>query len=1194
VPYGDAHSAGISSIVWGSAAPSATLVITLTRSGNLVVTRTVTTDLVGDFSVSMDRMIEDGDVVQVSDGGSLKTVQVPVLTFHANPATRLITGTAPAGITTTVSGAPHSLELIIAGTSRQVTTTATGQFFADFTARPYLAGLLGSMRYTTPSGDNVYKPLFVADPLVRGKIGDWRADVILGQPDFSQITPNEVVDDMLFNPGGVYVDRSVQPNRVYIYDAGNSRVLGLSHLGICPAGTNAGHNCTSNSDCPGSTCQIQETRSVDIVLGQPSFNTSGCNSDSGYQMYPDVPVTSTVTLCGNHEVALSITEGGANVTMATDVQGNLYVPDLFNNRVLRYDSPFSTDTIADYVWGQADFYGITCNRGAGIYTRTDARSLCLAPLPGQGDVRAGVAIDSAGNLWVADPQNNRVLRFPFNSALGGPDQEADLVLGQPDFSTITAGTGPNQMWRPAAVRVDRHGVVYISDSLNNRVQVFEPPLSNGMSATRSLGTGLLTAPTGLEIDPIGGLWVNDTGSSRFVHFVNEGVQNTVNSPDGRVWGGIGVDSDGNLFVAGWDFQEGLRLSQPTYVLDARFLRADPDWPGNQTGSRGLSAGGTGLEVAAGQLIHADGSRMLFWNQPWNLTNYQAADGVVGEPDFQTRKRWGPWFGRMRADRSGRLWVVNADFSQAKVYGYQLPLTTGATPVFTLTSPIPLKGGGVFTWTFTLVGMAVDPNCDCLWLSDRHNNRVFRVSNVSTLQPVVDIVLGQTDVSGIHCNHGRDSDDGYIHPMFPTQNSLCRPGALAFDREGNLYVADHDLEIGGNWRLLEFDANTLPQTPASVVFGIPATRVFGRDGSFTEPSCRPLEQDPICGPWEPAFDSLGQMIIGFNGYLGPRFPMVYQNPLTNPLPVAALADFHSMPLSARFDQFDNLYIFDHNRSRILIYRHQDVSTFTVSGIVRTTGGAPLAGVNVRAVSYAASAITDLSGRFALTGLVTGTYIVEPSKVGYSFSPVTRTVQVPEMSDGQDFIGSVTQHFVYLPIVTMAFAPAEILFHDDFSSGQASRWNPSGGNWAVEDGEYSQSNTGGVFWSWAGNTDWTDYEVRVRIRLLSAQREASLGIRSSDTGDTYYFCLAGGADRLTIAKIINGIETYNVQWIPWSAQQDRWYDVRVVVQGHRMQCLLDDQLVFDYVASDLPNQGRIGLRTYYTHVHFDDVVVRTLSR
>src|SRR4051794_5817827 len=60
---------------------------------------------------------------------------------------------------------------------------------------------------------------------VRGKAGDGWADKVFGQPGFGQITPNQVTRRRLFNPGGVIVDRSVRPARVYVYDGGNSRVL---------------------------------------------------------------------------------------------------------------------------------------------------------------------------------------------------------------------------------------------------------------------------------------------------------------------------------------------------------------------------------------------------------------------------------------------------------------------------------------------------------------------------------------------------------------------------------------------------------------------------------------------------------------------------------------------------------------------------------------------------------------------------------------------------------------------------------------------------------------------------------------------------------------------------------------------------------------------------------------------------------
>ena len=62
-----------------------------------------------------------------------------------------------------------------------------------------------------------------------------------------------------------------------------------------------------------------------------------------------------------------------------------------------------------------------------------------------------------------------------------------------------------------------------------------------------------------------------------------------------------------------------------------------------------------------------------------------------------------------------------------------------------------------------------------------------------------------------------------------------------------------------------------------------------------------------------------MVIGFNAYVGgPRFPLIYQDILTNPLPIMALGDLHSMPTSNRFDAQGNLYVLDHNRNRILIY------------------------------------------------------------------------------------------------------------------------------------------------------------------------------------------------------------------------------------------------------------------------------------
>jgi sugar lactone lactonase YvrE len=1008
MPYGDSHATGVSAIVWGRAAAESPLTVTLTR-GSIIVSRAATADANGTFAISLDQIIQGGDVVQVSgldgNGTGSHTVTVPALALAADPGTRQAAGTAPANITAVSTGAPHSLALTIGEHTYALTTGADGHFAADLSANPYLAGLLGGLVYTTPAGDRVYQPIVVkgsptaAPAGAAGTPGDWRADVIVGQTSLAEISPNEVTANKVFNPGGVFVDRSAQPNRVYVFDSGNNRVLGLAGLGLCAAGARANQTCTANSDCPGSACRVQPDRSAEVVLGQPSMQSAACNGDSGYQSYPDVAPASAGTLCGLREEQTSILEGGSGSTMAADAQGNLYVADIFNSRVLRYDNPFQHDNVADAVWGQADMTGLTCNRG-GSYWLAGASTLCFAPNPGSGEAFAGVAIDGRGSLWVADNQNNRVLRFPYSTPLGRPAPTADLILGQPDFTTIAAGTDPARMNKPTSVRVDAAGAVYVADSLNNRVLVFRPPFTNGMAASQILGAGSLQRPLGLELDLAGGLWVTDTGNNRLAHFA--GGAQTTSIATGMLQGGVGIDADGNVLAAlsGWE-QQGVRYVAGAggYTPEAHFLAAQPQAGPNQTGPRGLWSHGIGLEVAGGQLIADDSTRLLFWNNPWALTDAQPATGAVGEPDLTTRTPGAVRFGRMRADTHGRLWVVSANAAngQPALLAYQLPLTANSQPVRVIAAPLPLLGGGTWTGTSGLAVSGIDyqPACDCLWLADKDAHRAFRIRD-AWINPVVDIVLGQRSATGMSCNQGRGDSA-------PSQDSLCYPGALALDPAGNLFLSDHNLEWAGNWRLLELDTASLPASAASTArFGVPASRVFGRDGSFTAAACAPFSDDPMCGPWEPAFDAKGRMVIGFNAYLGSRFPLVYQNPLANPLPVAALAEFGSMPTSLRFDAFDNLYALDHNRGRVLIYRDHAVPTYTASGAVHTQAGEALAGVGITVVGYAASASSGAGGAFTLAGLVPGTYTIMPQRQGYSFTPPSRTVSVPPAAGELDFV------------------------------------------------------------------------------------------------------------------------------------------------------------------------------------------------
>ena len=171
---------------------------------------------------------------------------------------------------------------------------------------------------------------------------------------------------------------------------------------------------------------------------------------------------------------------------------------------------------------------------------------------------------------------------------------------------------------------------------------------------------------------------------------------------------------------------------------------------------------------------------------------------------------------------------------------------------------------------------------------------------------------------------------------------------------------------------------------------------------------------MCGPWEPAFDSKGNMVIGFNPYLSVRFPMIYHLPLQNPLPVEALGDLYSWPVVVRFDQFDNLYVIDSNRSRILIYKRSNVPLFSVSGGIKTPDGKDVSNVVINPIGYASEGKTDISGQYTITNLVIGKYTLVPNKTGCTFIPASLQVEVTQDQTEQNFI-AVCNHEIYLPII-----------------------------------------------------------------------------------------------------------------------------------------------------------------------------------
>jgi DNA-binding beta-propeller fold protein YncE len=283
---------------------------------------------------------------------------------------------------------------------------------------------------------------------------------VLGQPDMQRNVRNQIGGSELRTPYAIATDHRDGVTRLYVVDSSNNRVLAWSNAQNAARGEQA-----------------------DFVLGQPNFQQAVGLGVSGRQL-------------------------GFPTSIAVDpTTGDLYVADTGANRVVRFKNPFDQGGAAEpnAVFGQPNFTTITVNTG-GL-----SASSMRTP--------RSVAVDGEGNLWVADSDNNRVLRYPVSAlAAGVRTPAADLALGQTDFvqgGINRGGLSASSLRTPSGLAFDGQGRLYVCDTGNGRLLVFSPPFSTGMAASSVLGqpnfttavvpatptANSLRQPTGVSIDP---------------------------------------------------------------------------------------------------------------------------------------------------------------------------------------------------------------------------------------------------------------------------------------------------------------------------------------------------------------------------------------------------------------------------------------------------------------------------------------------------------------------------------------------------------------------------------------------------------------------------------------------------------------------------------------------------------------------
>ena len=297
-------------------------------------------------------------------------------------------------------------------------------------------------------------------------VNDASAAFVLGQPDFTSSAPR-LGQGGLSNPSGLSSDGTrlavvdSRNHRILLYPAlpastgaTPTQVLGQqdfdSKANACdsrslffPDGAFIGHGKVLVADSANNRVLVWNTfpttngAPADLVLGQRTFDTCASNDATGNGTSEAAPSASTLF----------------NPTGVWTDGTRLAVVDAANNRVLFWNSfPTSNGQAADLVLGQAGFTtGGTATTASGL--------------------RIPSYIASTGQqLFIADSQNNRVLvwnQFPTTNGAA-----ADLVLGQPDFTSITESPpSASGLSQPAGVLLAWPHVL-VPDTSNHRVLVF--------------------------------------------------------------------------------------------------------------------------------------------------------------------------------------------------------------------------------------------------------------------------------------------------------------------------------------------------------------------------------------------------------------------------------------------------------------------------------------------------------------------------------------------------------------------------------------------------------------------------------------------------------------------------------------------------------------------------------------------------
>ena len=318
----------------------------------------------------------------------------------------------------------------------------------------------------------------------------------------------------LNSPGAVALDG---PGNIYVADTDNSLVRKVDVNGMMTTFAGGGSVCANATDnvgdgCPATGAQLATPTGLAVdTLGYVYI------ADSGNARVRKVDLNGMITtFAGNGTPGYNGDSGAATSAelqnpagLAFDSVGNLYIADSSNNVIRQVNTSGAIATFAGN--GSAGYSG-------------DGKAATQAQL----NQPRGVAADSAGNLYIADTNNDFLRKVDAGGVITTVAGNGSSGVSCP-FGTDIVGDGcpaTSAFVQPWSVAVNGTGNLYVPDYGNNRIRKVN--VTTSLLSFGTLNVGATSNPQGVEASNVGNTPLDFAATNAFVASANFQLQNGAN------------------------------------------------------------------------------------------------------------------------------------------------------------------------------------------------------------------------------------------------------------------------------------------------------------------------------------------------------------------------------------------------------------------------------------------------------------------------------------------------------------------------------------------------------------------------------------------------------------------------------------------------------------------------------------------